>query len=521
MSRALFKATSLVGGMTLLSRILGFARDMVLARYFGAGEVMDAFFVAFKIPNFFRRSFGEGAFSLAFVPVISEYKTTREHAEVQELADRVAGSLGLLLLAVTVVGVMAAPVLVWIFAPGFSVDQGKYDLTVAMVRLTFPYLLFISLTAFAGGILNTYGRFGVPAFTPALLNVVVISAAIWWAPHFRQPGMALAWGVLIAGAVQLAFQVPWLRRLHLLPRPRLAQAHEGVRRILKLMLPALFGSSVTQINLVVDTIIASFLATGSVSWLYYSDRLMEFPLGVFSIALGTVILPALAQEYAAKSTAGLSATLDWALRLALVVALPAAVGLFFLAGPLLVTLFNYGHFNAYDARMSEVSLMAYAVGLVGFTLVKVLSPGFYARQETRVPVKIGVISVIANIILNVLITIPWAMSGLAAPHAGLALATSLAAFLNAALLYRGLRRGDIYHPSAGWRPLLRRVLLASVAMALLLWGLVGHLAVWVARPTADRILWLAIWIIAAAVLYFGVLFGTGFRLRHLRRMQTA
>ncbi|MGH8313341.1 MAG: murein biosynthesis integral membrane protein MurJ, partial [Gammaproteobacteria bacterium] len=370
MSRALFKATSLVGGMTFLSRILGFARDVVLARYFGAGAVMDAFFVAFKIPNFLRRTFGEGAFSLAFVPVISEYKTTREHDEVKELADRVAGSLGLVLLIVTVIGVIAAPVLVWIFAPGFSAHESKYELTVAMVRITFPYLLFISLTAFAGGILNTYGRFGVPAFTPVLLNIVLIAAAVWLAPHMHNPGMALAWGVFVAGVVQLAFQVPFLWRLKLLPRPRLSDGHEAVRRILKLMLPALFGSSVTQINLVVDTIIASFLATGSVSWLYYSDRLMEFPLGVFSIALSTVILPNLAQHFAAKSSAGFSATLDWALRLAVVVAIPAAVGLFFLAGPLLVTLFNYGHFNAYDSRMAEASVMAYAVGLVGFTLVK-------------------------------------------------------------------------------------------------------------------------------------------------------
>ncbi|MGH8281425.1 MAG: murein biosynthesis integral membrane protein MurJ, partial [Gammaproteobacteria bacterium] len=258
MSRALFKATSLVGGMTFLSRILGFARDVVLARYFGAGAVMDAFFVAFKIPNFLRRTFGEGAFSLAFVPVISEYKTTREHDEVKELADRVAGSLGLVLLIVTVIGVIAAPVLVWIFAPGFSAHESKYEFTVAMVRITFPYLLFISLTAFAGGILNTYGRFGVPAFTPVLLNIVLIAAAVWLAPHMHNPGMALAWGVFVAGVVQLAFQVPFLWRLKLLPRPRLSDGHEAVRRILKLMLPALFGSSVTQINLVVDTIIASF-----------------------------------------------------------------------------------------------------------------------------------------------------------------------------------------------------------------------------------------------------------------------
>ncbi len=521
MSRALFKATSLVGGMTLLSRILGFARDMVLARYFGAGMVMDAFLVAFKIPNFMRRTFGEGAFNNAFVPVISEYKTTREHEEVRELADRVAGTLGLVLLVITVFGVIAAPVLVWMFAAGFSDHQSQYELTVSMVRVTFPYLMFISLTAFAGGILNTYGKFGVPAFTPVLLNVVMIAAAIWMAPHFAIPGMALAWGVFIAGVLQLLFQLPFLLRLKFLPRPKLAHGHEAVKRIMKLMLPALFGSSVTQINMVVDTLIASFLATGSISWLYYSDRLMEFPLGVFSIALGTVILPNMAQHFAAKSDSGFSATLDWALRLTAVVVAPAAVGLLCLAGPVLVTLFHYGHFNTLDARMASASLSAYAFGLLGFTLVKVCAPGFYARQDTRTPVRIGVISVIANILLNIMITIPWAMSGMRAPHAGLALATSLAAFINAWLLYRGLRRLGVYTPAAGWRPLLWRVLVANLVMGGLLWLGAGNLDIWLARNGVQRGLWLGFWILLAMAVYFLVLFACGFRLRHLRRVQVA
>lgn len=516
MSRALFRATTLVGGMTFLSRILGFVRDMVFARYFGAGAVMDAFFVAFKIPNFLRRSFGEGAFSLAFVPVISEYRTTREHAEVKELADRVAGSFALVLFIVTLAGVIAAPVLVWIFAPGFSVDETKYRLTVDMVRVTFPYLLFIALTAFAGGILNTYGRFGVPAFTPVLLNVVLIATAAGVAPHTAHPGMTLAWGVFLAGAVQLVFQVPFLSSLKLMPRPRLGGGHEAVRRILRLMLPALFGSSVSQINLVVDTVIASFLATGSVSWLYYSDRLLEFPLGVFSIALSTVILPHLAQHHAAKSAGSFSATLDWALRLALVVALPAAVGLLMLAGPLVATLFHYGKFNTYDVRMAAASLMAYALGLVGFTLVKVLAPGFYARQDSRLPVRVGVIAVVANVVFNLAITIPWAMSGRNAPHAGLALSTSLAAFVNAWLLYRGLRGQGAYTPLPGWRALFARALLANAAMALMLWLFAGNVSLWLARDAWQRGLWLAFWIVLAMLVYFAVLFAAGFRLRHLR-----
>lgn len=516
MSRALFKATSLVGGMTFLSRILGFIRDMVMARYFGAGMVMDAFFVAFKIPNFMRRTFGEGAFSLAFVPVISEYKTTHTHPEVQELTDRVAGTFGLVLFGVTLVGVIAAPVVVWIFAPGFSTHATKYELTVQMLRVTFPYLMFISLTAFAGGILNTYGKFGVPAFTPVLLNIVMIASVIWLAPHLSRPGMALAWGVFIAGVVQLAFQLPFLKRIRLLPRPRLAQGHEAVSRIMRLMLPSLFGSSVSQINMLVDTLIASFLVTGSVSWLYYADRIMEFPLGVFSIALGTVILPHLSQHFAAKSQLGFSATMDWALRLTTVMVMPAAVGLLLLAGPILAALFNYGAFDATATRMSAAALMTYSLGLLSFTLVKVLAPGFYARQDTRTPVRIGVIAVVANIVLNVLITIPWAKYGFTAPHAGLALSTSLAAFLNAGLLYRGLRRDGVYRPAPGWRPLLLRVLIANLVMGGVLWWGVHRLDRWFARDALQRGGWLAFWIVLAMLIYFGVLFLSGFRIQHLR-----
>ena len=516
MSRALFKATSLVGGMTLISRILGFARDMVLARYFGAGMVMDAFTQAFKIPNFGRRTFGEGAFSLAFVPVISEYKTTRSHEDVKLLTDRVAGSLGLVLFGVTVVGVIGAPVLMWVFSPGFTHDADKFDLAVRMLRLTFPYLMFISLTAMAGGILNTYGKFGVQAFTPVLLNVVMILSVIYLAPHLADPGMALAWGVFIAGLVQLAFQVPFLMQLKLLPRPRLGETHEAVSRILKLMLPAIFGSSVQQVNLVVDSVIASFLATGSVSWLYYADRLMEFPLGIFSIALGTVILPHLAQHYAQKNTVGFSATLDWALRLTAVVVLPAAMGLLVFSGPLITTLFDYGVFGANDVLMVTWALTTYSMGLLSFTLVKVLVPGFYSRHDSRTPVRTGVISVIANFVLNMLITVPWARAGYIAPHAGLALSTSLASFINAWLLYRELRRSGVYSPTAGWARLLLRVFTANVVMGGLLLLFAGNLQLWADRGAVHRALWLGIWLLTAMLAYFGTLFAVGFRLGDLR-----
>ena len=516
MSRALFKATTLVGGMTLISRILGFARDMVLARYFGAGTVMDAFTQAFKIPNFGRRTFGEGAFSLAFVPVISEYKATRSHEEVKQLTDRVAGSLGLVLFGVTLVGVIGAPVLMWVFSPGFTQDANKFDLAVRMLRLTFPYLMFISLTAMAGGILNTYGRFGVQAFTPVLLNVCMILAAIYLAPHLAEPGMALAWGVFIAGLVQLAFQVPFLMQLKLLPRPRLGETHEAVSRILRLMLPAIFGSSVQQVNLVVDSVIASFLATGSVSWLYYADRLMEFPLGVFSIALGTVILPNLAQHYAQKNSLGFSATLDWALRLTTVVVLPAAMGLLVFSGPLITTLFGYGVFKDNDILMVTWALTTYSMGLLSFTLVKVLVPGFYSRHDSRTPVKTGLVSVFANFALNMLITVPWARAGYIAPHAGLALSTSLASFINAWLLYRELRKAGVYSPTEGWTKLLLRVMFANLVMGGLLLAFSGQLSLWEGRDALHRALWLAAWLALAVFAYFGTLFAAGFRLADLR-----
>ncbi|HET7569258.1 MAG TPA: murein biosynthesis integral membrane protein MurJ [Gammaproteobacteria bacterium] len=516
MARSLLRSTSVVGGMTLLSRVLGFARDIIFAHSFGAGLVMDAFFVAFKIPNFMRRMFAEGAFSQAFVPVLGEVRAEGGDAAVREFVARITGTLSLIVGVITVIGIVAAPILIYVFAAGFAADPDKYALSVAMLRLTFPYLLFISLTALAGGVLNTYGRFGVPAFTPVILNILLIGAAIGLAPMLPNPGMALAWGVLIAGIVQLAFQFPFLWRLRLLPRPRLPRGHPAVRRTLRLMLPALFGSSASQFNLLIDNLIASFLATGSVSWLYYSDRLMEFPLGVFAIALATVILPGLSAHHAKRAGEAFSATIDWALRLVLVVVLPAAVGLFMLAGPLIATLFRYGEFSAYDVRMAHWSLMAYAFGLMGFTLVKVLAPGFYARQDVRTPVRVGVIAVCANIALNGAITAPMALLGFRAPHAGLALATSLAAFVNAGLLFRGLRRKGIYRAASGWAALAIRVAIANGAMAAVLAVGVGPLSLWLGWAGLERAWHLALWIGVAVVVYFAVLLLSGLRPRHLK-----
>lgn len=480
--------------MTLISRILGFARDVVIARLFGATSGADAFFVAFRIPNFWRRLFAEGSFSQAFVPILAEYKSQRGHEEVQELVDRVTGTLGVVLFGVTLIGVVASPLVVMLFAPGFLDEPDRYGMTVEMLRITFPYLLFVSLAALASGVLNTYGRFGVPAFTPVFLNIAMIVAAIWLAPHLENPVTALAWGVFFGGLIQLAFQLPFLKKIRLLPRPRWGWKDSGVRRVIKLMVPALFGVSVTQINLLFDTLIASFLVAGSVSWLYYSDRLVEFPLGVFGIALATVILPALSQKYTEAASAEFSRTLDWALRWVVLIGVPATLGLLLLAGPLLITLFQYGEFSAHDAEMSTRSLMAFSVGLTAYISIKVLAPAFYARQDTRTPVRIGIIAVLSNMVLNAVLVFPL-------QHAGLALATALAAFINAGLLYRVLRRQSVYQPQPGWVKFSVRVLAANVVMALLLWLGAGDVRDWLQWPALTRAAHLVLLVGAGMLVY--------------------
>ncbi|HRD48549.1 MAG: murein biosynthesis integral membrane protein MurJ [Candidatus Competibacter sp.] len=508
MSKALLKSTGIVSGMTLISRVLGFVRDMIYAQLFGAGAGTDAFFVAFRIPNFMRRLFAEGAFSQAFVPVFSQYQTQRPHEELHELVDQVTGTLGVILFGITAFGVLAAPALVWVFAPGFTDEPDKYALTIAMLRVTFPYLLFISLTALAGGVLNSCGKFAIPALTPVLLNICMIIAAVWVAPHFEQPAMALAWGVFAAGVTQLLFQIPYLKQLRLLPRPRWAWRAPGVQQVLKLMLPALFGSSVAQVNLLIDTLLASFLVTGSVSWLYYSDRLVEFPLGLFGVALGTVILPNLSRHHAAASPERFSQTLDWGLRWTLLIGLPATVALTILAGPILSALFQYGKFGPEDVRMAARSLMALSLGLLAFMLVKVLAPGFYARQDTRTPVRYGLIAMGANTAMTLILIWPLA-------HAGLALSTSLASFLNAGMLLRGLHRNGVYRPARGWPRFLWQVGAANLAMGLLLWFGAGDLAGWIQASAKVRLWRLCGLVTAGGAAYLLAVLAVGLRPRHL------
>lgn len=514
MSRKLLKSTAITGGMTLLSRISGLIRDMLFASLIGAGTgvAADAFYVAFRIPNFLRRIFGEGAFSQSFVPVFAEYKAKYTFAEARAFVDHMTGILGVILFVVTLIGVIAAPILVTILAPGFLDEPHKFNLTVQMLRITFPYIFFISLVAMAAGILNTYGRFGAAAFTPVLLNFSLIGAALWLAPHMEEPVLALAWGVFIAGVVQLLFQIPFLRGIKMLPHPRLRlkkrERHHGVARVFKLMLPAIFGVSVAQINLLVNTLLASFLITGSISWLYYSDRLMEFPLGVFGIALGTVILPSLARRHARNSHEEFSHLLDWGLRWVFLIAVPASVALVLLSGPLLATFFYRGAFGASDVEMSTQALMAFSFGLLGFILIKVLAPGFYARQDTKTPMRIGVISLVVNILLSLLLVFPL-------KHVGLALAISFSAFVNAGMLFVNLRRHNVYRPLPGWGRFLARIIFASAVMgAVLFWG-VGSLDSWLHVSALHRVFRLSIWVIVGAAVYLLTVMAFGVRLAQL------
>ena len=514
MSSQIVRNTAVVSSMTLISRVLGLVRDMVFAR-FGIGVGMDAFLVAFKIPNFMRRLFAEGAFSQAFVPVLTEYKTTGSTAQVKALVDRVAGTFAGILGLLTLAGVLASPLLVVLFAPGFIDETEKFNLTAQMLRFTFPYLMFMALVAFAAGILNSYGKFGAAAFTPVWLNVVLIAAALWIAPGLDEPMLALAWGVLLAGLVQLLFLLPALRSIRLLPRPRWGLRDPGVRRIMKLMVPGIVGSSVAQINLLFDTLIASFLITGSVSWLYFADRLVEFPLGLFGIALGTVILPLLSRNHASGETATFSKTLDTGLRWVLLIGLPATIGLILLAEPAIITLFQYDGFSSRDVSMAGLALVAYAAGLPGFMLVKILAPAFYSRQDTRTPVRIAIISMLSNMVMNVLFVMPLLYFKIEGAHAGLALATSMASFLNAGLLYRRLCQDGVYSPLSGWKLLLCRLLVANLVMALvLLWGL-PVASEWLAMRGMQRVLQLSFWVAAGVAAYLLALRMTGLRLSML------
>lgn len=504
----LLRALAAVSSLTLVSRVLAFVRDVLIANLFGAGMVNDAYVLATRLPNLLRRLFAEGAFSQAFVPIFGEYKNRKGHDETKLLVDHVVTLLAIILFIVTLIGIIAAPLIVYLTAPGFIKDADKFNLTVQMLRITSPYIFFISLVAVAAGILNSYNKFWVPAFAPVLLNVCLIGGALWLTPYFEQPIMGLAWAWFIAGFVQLAFQIPFLKKIGMLPAWSFNLKDAGVWRIIKQMGPAVFGVSIAQISLIINTIIASLLVTGSVSWLYYADRLMEFPSGLLGVALGTILLPSLSKLHANNDTVEYSKMLDWGLRLTFMLALPAALALGLIAVPLLATMFQHGAFTAHDVLMSSNALVGYSVGLIGLILVKILAPGFYARQDIRTPVKIGILTLVATQLMNLLFVF-----GLQLHHAGLALSIGLGACLNSAILFYFLRKHGIYKAEPGWLKFSLKLTVALLALGLTLWFGMGSEQRWLSTHGWMRILHLCGLVVAGVIVYFAVLFALGFRLK--------
>ncbi|GAB4058018.1 murein biosynthesis integral membrane protein MurJ [Uliginosibacterium sediminicola] len=506
----LLKALATISSFTFISRVLGLVREMLIANLFGAGMTTDAFNVAFRLPNLLRRLFAEGAFSQAFVPILSEYRNTRSEEETRTLINRVSSLLGVIVMAVTVLGVIAAPLLILASAGGFQDEPDKFALTVELTRITFPYIFFQAMVAVSAGILNTWNRFSIPALTPTLLNVSSIAMMLLAAPYFARPIDALAWGAFIGGVLQLAIQIPALMRIGLLPRFDLQWRDPGVRRVLTLMLPATIGVSVAQISLLMNTVFASWLPTGSISWLNYADRLMEFPSGILGVALGTILLPSLSRLNAAGNKAEFSAMLDWGLRLALMLTLPAALALALLAVPLISTLFQHGAFSPEDVMQTRSALIAWSVGLTGLIVVKILAPAFYSRQDVRTPLRFAIISLIATQLLNLLLI------GVL-QHAALALSIGLAATLNASLLYLGLRRREAFTPKAGWLPFLLKLAVALAFMGGVLYATMGQASTWMQLHTWQRVLWLSGLVVAGAGAYFLALFAMGFRLADFKR----
>lgn len=506
----LLRALATVSSLTTVSRILGYARDFVIARAFGAGLYTDAFFVAFRIPNLLRRLFAEGAFSQAFVPVLAEHKNRGSPEEMRRLVDGVGTLLFLALMVAALLGVILAWPIVWISAPGFAADPAKFDLTVKLLRITFPYIAFISLVALSAGLLNTWNRFSVPAITPALLNVAFIVGALAFADHFDPPVVVLAWAVFAGGVLQLAFQIPFLLKLGILPRWRIDFRHPGVRRVLTLMMPAAFGVSVSQISLLINTIFASFLVSGSVSWLYYADRLMEFPAGVLGVALGTILLPSLSKYHADADHAEYSRLLDWGLRVTVLLAVPAAAGLAVMALPLIAALFHYGRFSAADAFLTREALVAYSIGLVGMMAVKILAPGFYARQNIATPVKIGIFTLVVTQLMNLAFIGPF-------KHAGLALAIGLGACLNAGFLFYLLRKEKIYEPQPGWPMFLLKVAAAVLFMAVVVYTTAGEHRWWLNAAWYQKLPAVVGLALLGAAAYGAALALFGFRVRDFSR----
>lgn len=519
MSKKLIKSGVIVSAMTLISRVLGLIRDVVIANVMGAGVAADVFFFANKIPNFFRRLFAEGAFAQAFVPVLSEFREKDEQSGTNDtriLIAQVSGTLGVIITLVTLFGMIASPIFVMLFGFGWFMDwlnggpgAEKFDLAATLLKITFPYLWFISFTALAGAVLNTLGKFAVASFTPVLLNVSIILMATLGASYFENPAYALAWGVFLGGFVQFTFQIPFLIGAGAWVKPTWAWHSPGVTKIRKLIIPALFGVSVTQINLLLDTLIASFLVTGSISWLYYADRLLEFPLGLFGIGIATVILPSLSRLHAKNNPKEFSSTLDWAIRVICLFGFPALAGLMVLAQPIIMVLFMRGEFDQTEVMRVSYALFAYLSGLISLMVIKVLAPAFYARQDTKTPVKIGIKAMVSNMAFNLML----------APiigYVGLALATAMSATLNAWMLYRELSKQGVYQLSRTTIFFTLKLILAALFMASIVYYLSPSFDLWIEMVLVDKMIKLLTCIVAGCIAYFGAIMVLGVRFKDLK-----
>mgnify|MGYP006104179849 CR=1 FL=1 len=522
MSKKLIKSGLVVSAMTLISRVLGLVRDVVIANVMGAGIMADVFLFANKIPNFFRRLFAEGAFAQAFVPVLSEYHTKDEAAQdgniehTRRLIAQASGTLGVIITGVTLFGMLASPVFVMLFGFGWFtewynanglVSEGsqKFELASDLLKITFPYLWFISLTALSGAVLNTLGKFAVAAFTPVLLNVAIILMAIYGLEYTQSPAHALAWGVFLGGLIQFLFQLPYLYKANALVKPRWAWKSKGVTKIRKLIIPALFGVSVTQINLLLDTLIATMLITGSISWLYYADRLLEFPLGLFGIGIATVVLPSLSKLHSKNSPQAFSDTIDWGLKVVSLFGWPALAGLMVLAQPIIMVLFMRGEFSETDVVQVSMALFAYLSGLLSFMFIKILAPGYYARQDTKTPVKIGIKAMVANMIFNLMLAPFFG-------YVGLAMATTMSATLNAWLLYRGLKQSGVYQLSKSTVIFLFKLIISAGIMAFVVNWLSYDFSTWVVMSFIQQVQHLVVCITVGCLSYFASVMLLGIRM---------
>ncbi len=518
MAKGLFKSGMIVSAMTMISRVMGLVRDAVVANLLGAGLAADVFLFANRIPNFLRRLFAEGAFAQAFVPVLSEIKETHGDDKVRLFVAQAAGTLGTILLIVTILGVIGSPVIAALFGTGWFIDwwQGgenaeKFELASGLLKFTFPYLFFVSLVALSGAVLNVYNRFAAAAFTPVLLNISIISCAILLHDAFDVSAYALAIGVFVGGVVQLLFQIPFLLRIGMVHKPLFAWRSPEVTKVRKLMLPAMFGVSISQINLLLDTIIASLLVTGSIAWLYYSDRLIEFPLGLFGIGIATVILPALSKLHATEKSEDFQSTLDWGVRFVLFLGFPAMAGLMVISPLIISVLFDHGAFSESEVdhvKAVSMGVAAYSVGLVSFMLIKVLAPGFYARQDTKTPVKIGIITLVLNMVFNIMLA-PFI------GYLGLALATSLSASCNAFLLYRKLNQQGVYQFSSFSLWFALKCIVSAILMAVLVY-FIAQQYTWQSWSLIEQITLLCALLAVAMVSYFGALFAFGVRLKTIK-----